>query len=35
LENAAAERIETLTLETGKMLDGLIQYLGKDVRKIS
>ena len=33
LQNAAAERIETLTLETGKTLNGLIQYLGKDDRK--
>jgi hypothetical protein len=30
LQNAAAERIETLTLETG---NGLIQFLGRDVRK--
>jgi len=33
LQNAAAERIETLTLETGKTLNGLIQFLGRDVRK--
>jgi len=32
-QDAAAERIETLTLETGKMINGLIQYLGKDIRK--